>query len=113
MDDPPRYVSAYGDPDDLADEIDRAYGADVARRFRAHIASRDVVDALSGADVAAAVMASRDELAAIADRLRADPALRDAMLCRGGARHRRAGRPRRRRASTPRAGLVERVGPAG
>ena len=80
MDDPPRYVSAYGDPDDLADEIDRAYGADVARRFRAHIASRDVVDALSGADVAAAVMASRDELAAIADRLRADPALRDAML---------------------------------
>jgi len=80
MDDPPRYASAYGDPDDLADEIDRAYGADVARRFRAHIASRDVVDALSGADVAAAVMASRDELAAIADRLRADPALRDAML---------------------------------
>jgi hypothetical protein len=79
---PPRYVTAYGNPDDLAREIERAYGADTARRFRDHVAARDAIDeALSPtADVAAAVMAQRDELARIAAGLRADPALRDSML---------------------------------
>jgi hypothetical protein len=80
MSNPPRYVAVYGETNDIADAIDRAYGAHVARRFRAHIAARDVVDALSGADFTTAVMAQRDELAAIADALRADPALRAAML---------------------------------
>jgi hypothetical protein len=76
MTDPPRFVTAYGDAADLAGAVDHAYGDGAGDGLRA----RDVVEGLPDAELAADVMAQRERLAPIADRLRAEPAVREAML---------------------------------